>query len=48
VKAYRVAELDDRIAPVDLDRLSDAELMRIARGGSSENTTPRMISIRSG
>ena len=41
VKAYQVAELDDRTARVE--QLSDEELMRIIRNGSSENT-PRRVS----
>jgi hypothetical protein len=31
VKAYQTAELDERVA--HMERLSDAELMRIAMGG---------------
>jgi len=41
IKAYQTAELDDRIAGVE--QLSDEELMRIIRNGSSENT-PRRVS----
>jgi hypothetical protein len=32
VKAYQVAELDDRVAHIE--QLTDAELMRIAIGGA--------------
>ena len=41
VKAYQVAELDDRTARVD--QLSDEELMRIIRKG--ESTPPRLLTI---
>ena len=41
VKAYQTAELNDRVACVE--QLSDEELMRIIRNGSSENT-PRRVS----
>jgi hypothetical protein len=43
VKAYQVAELDDRVAPIE--RLTDAELLRIIRNESSENPAPRLITI---
>ena len=43
VKAYQTAELDDRIELVR--QMTDAELLRIMRNGSSENTTPRLITI---
>ena len=46
VKAYKTAELDDRVAHVE--QLSDAELMRIIRNGSSENVTPPRLTIGSG
>jgi hypothetical protein len=41
VKAYQAAELDDRVPRAE--QLSDAELIRIIRSGSSENTAPRLI-----
>jgi hypothetical protein len=41
IKAYQTAELDDR--NVRLVELSDAELMRIIRNGSGENTPPRLL-----
>jgi Family of unknown function (DUF5681) len=43
VKAYQTADLNDRVARVE--QLSDAELLRIVRNGSGENTTPRLIPI---
>src|SRR6516162_2210231 len=43
VKAYQTAELDDRIELVR--QMTDAELLRIMRNGSSENTTLRLITI---
>jgi hypothetical protein len=46
VRAYQTAELDDR--NVRLEQLSDEELMRIIRNGSTENTTPRLITIGPG
>ena len=46
VKAYQVAELDDRTARVD--QLSDEELMRIIRNGSGESTPPRLLTIGPG
>ena len=46
VRAYQVAELDDRTAR--LEQLSDEELQRIIRNGSSENTRPRLLTIGSG
>jgi hypothetical protein len=46
VRAFRAAELDERSARVE--QLSDAELLRIIRNGSSESTTPRLLTIRSG
>ena len=45
VKAYQTAELNDRVARVD--QLSDEELMRIIRNGSSENTPPRLLTVGS-
>jgi hypothetical protein len=42
VKAYQTAELNDRVARVD--QLSDEELMRIIRNGS---TPPRLLTIGS-
>ena len=44
VKAYQVAELDDRTARVE--QLSDEELMRIIRKG--ESTPPRLLTIGPG
>ena len=41
VRAYQVAELDDRTARMEL--LSDEELTRIIRKG--ESTPPRLLSI---
>ena len=41
VRAYQTAELNDRMMRVE--QLSDEELMRIIRNGSSENT-PRRVS----
>jgi hypothetical protein len=46
VRAYQTAVLNDRIAP--LEQMTDAELMRIVRNGSSENTPPRLITIGPG
>jgi hypothetical protein len=46
VRAYQVAELDDRTARVEL--MSDEELMRVIRGGSGESTPPRLITIGPG
>jgi hypothetical protein len=43
VKAYQAAELNDRVARVEL--LSDEELMRIIRNGSGESTPPRLIAV---
>jgi hypothetical protein len=45
VRAYQTAQLDERVARIE--QVSDAELMRIIRNGSSENTTPRLITIGS-
>ena len=45
VRAYQVAELDDRTAR--LEQLSDEELQRIIRNGSSENTPPRLLTVGS-
>jgi hypothetical protein len=44
VRAYQVAELNDRIAP--LEQMSDEELLRIING-SRESTPPRLITIGS-
>jgi hypothetical protein len=41
VKAYHAAELDDRAMP--LNSLTDEELLRIIQNGSTENTTPRLL-----
>jgi hypothetical protein len=38
VRAYQTAELDDRVALVE--QLSDAELVRIARGGHTDTVVP--------
>ena len=43
VRAYQVAELDDRVARVE--ELSDEELTRIIRRGAGENVTPRLITL---
>jgi Family of unknown function (DUF5681) len=46
VKAYRVAELDERVAR--MEQLSDAELMRIAIGGhGADSVTPlsRLLTV---
>ena len=45
VRAYQVAELDDRVARVE--ELSDEELTRIIRNGSGESTPPRLLTISS-
>jgi hypothetical protein len=48
VKAFNTAELDERVARVE--RLSDAELVRIAMGGqAAETVTPisRLLTVRS-
>ena len=46
VKAYQTAELNDRVACVE--QMTDEELQRIIRNGSSENTPPRLLTINSG
>jgi hypothetical protein len=46
VKAYQTAELDDRT--VRVEQLSDEELTRIIRDGSSESTPPRLLTIGPG
>jgi hypothetical protein len=46
VKAYQVAELDDRGAR--MEEMTDAELMRTIRNGASENTKPRLLTSGSG
>jgi len=46
VRAYQVAELDDRVARVE--ELSDEELTRIIRNGSGESTPPRLLTIGPG
>jgi hypothetical protein len=43
VKAYQTADLKDGVT--DLEMMTDAELMRIIKNGSTENTTPRLITI---
>ena len=48
VKAFHVAELDERVARVE--QLSDAELMRIAMGGQAAETVTsvsRLLTLRS-
>jgi hypothetical protein len=46
VRAYQAAELNDRVERVE--QLSDAELLRIVRNGSSgEHITPPLITIGS-
>jgi hypothetical protein len=45
VRAYQTAELDDRSKP--LEQMSDEELMRIIRNGSTENMTPRLLTVGS-
>jgi hypothetical protein len=46
VKAYQTAELDDRVARVE--QMTDAELLRIIRNCSGENTAPPLKTISSG
>jgi hypothetical protein len=46
VKAYQTAELNDRVACVK--QMTDEELLRIIQNGSTENTTPRLLTIGSG
>ena len=41
VKAYQTAELIDRTVPVK--QMTDEELLRIIQNGSTENTTPRLL-----
>jgi hypothetical protein len=43
IKAYQVAELDDRVARVE--RLSDAELLRIAASGRNQSEHPSVGSL---
>jgi hypothetical protein len=43
VKAYQTAELVDRTVPVT--QMTDEELLRIIQNGSTENTTPRLLTI---
>ena len=45
VKAYQTAELNDRVARVE--ELSDEELMRIIRNGSTESIPPRLLIVGS-
>ena len=45
VRAYQTAELNDRGTRLEL--MSDEELMRIIRNGSSENTPPRLLTVHS-
>ena len=46
VKAYQTAELVDRTVPIK--QMTDEELLRIIQNGSTENTTPRLLTIGSG
>jgi hypothetical protein len=46
VRAYQTAELNDRVACVK--QMTDEELLRIIQNGSTENTTPRLLTIGSG
>jgi hypothetical protein len=43
VKAYQSAELVDRTVPIN--QMTDEELLRIIQNGSTENTTPRLLTI---
>lgn len=44
VRAYHIAELDDRVARVE--QLTDAELLRIAAGGRmGENAARRLLTM---
>ena len=43
VKAYQTAELVDRSVPIN--QMTDEELLRIIQNGSTENTTPRLLTI---
>ena len=45
VRAYQTAELNDRVASVK--QMTDEELLRIIQNGSTENTTPRLLTIGS-
>ena len=45
VKAYQTAELVDRSVPIN--QMTDEELLRIIQNGSTENTTPRLLTIGS-
>ena len=45
VRAYQTAELSDRVACVE--QMTDEELQRIIRNGSSENTPPRLLTVGS-
>ena len=45
VRAYQTAELNDRVACVK--QMTDEELLRIIQNGSTENTTPRLLTIDS-
>jgi hypothetical protein len=45
VKAYQTAELNDRV--VRVEQMTDEELMRIISNGSTENITPRLLTIGS-
>ena len=46
VRAYQTAELSDRVACVE--QMTDEELLRIIQNGSTENTTPRLLTIGPG
>jgi hypothetical protein len=45
VRAYQTAELVDRTVPIK--QMTDEELLRIIQNGSTENTTPRLLTIGS-
>ena len=46
VRAYQTAELNDRV--VRVEQMTDEELMRIISNGSTENVTPRLLTIGPG
>ena len=45
VKAYQTAELVDRTVPIN--QMTDEELLRIIQNGPTENTPPRLLTIKS-
>jgi hypothetical protein len=45
VKAYQTAELVDRTVPIK--QMTDEELLRIIQNGPTENTPPRLLTIKS-